>query len=260
MLGDGDGSFESAQTILNVGRISAISTADFDGDGILDLVLDRSAPNALRVLLGQGDGTFVNQPTVPTPFPVFNILTTDFNGDGDVDLVVSGDNVETVLFSGDGWGRFTELPNRLPVGRFATATDFNFDGTTDVVTIDESSVAISLGLGGGTFEEPQSFLAGISLNQVVVQDLNDDGLLDLATSGFSAEIGARGGSVSVLLNQQSESFPLGDVNRDCNVNLLDVTPFIDLIVSQEFQIEADINMDGVVNLLDVNPFIDLLTN
>lgn len=52
---------------------------------------------------------------------------------------------------------------------------------------------------------------------------------------------------------------LGDVNLDGVVNLLDVQPFVNLLVSGGYQIQADINQDGVVNLLDVAPFVDLLT-
>ena len=52
-------------------------------------------------------------------------------------------------------------------------------------------------------------------------------------------------------------FILGDINQDGAVNLLDVAPFIDLIIAGEFQSEADVNGDGVVDLLDVAPFVDL---
>ena len=55
------------------------------------------------------------------------------------------------------------------------------------------------------------------------------------------------------------SIILGDLNSDGIVNLLDVTPFINLITTGKFQPEADVNRDGVVNLLDVTPFIELLT-
>lgn len=52
---------------------------------------------------------------------------------------------------------------------------------------------------------------------------------------------------------------LGDVNLDGIVNLLDVSPFINLLTVGQFQAEADINGDGVVDLLDVAPFVELLT-
>ena len=51
----------------------------------------------------------------------------------------------------------------------------------------------------------------------------------------------------------------GDVNGDGNVDLLDVAPFVDLLVNGGFDCTADINGDGLVDLLDVSPFVDLLT-
>ena len=52
---------------------------------------------------------------------------------------------------------------------------------------------------------------------------------------------------------------IGDVNRDGVVNLLDVTPFVELVSDSGFQLEADVNQDGIVNLLDVQPFVLLLS-
>lgn len=53
--------------------------------------------------------------------------------------------------------------------------------------------------------------------------------------------------------------PLGDVNGDGVVTLLDVGPFVDAISTNVFVFEADVNADGVVDLLDVGPFVDLLS-
>lgn len=50
----------------------------------------------------------------------------------------------------------------------------------------------------------------------------------------------------------------GDINCDGQVNLLDVAPFVDLIVDGVFSNKADINGDGQVDLLDVGPFVELL--
>ena len=52
---------------------------------------------------------------------------------------------------------------------------------------------------------------------------------------------------------------LGDVNCDGNVDLLDVSPFVELITSGTFSAKADMNQDGTVNLLDVEPFVTALT-
>ena len=51
---------------------------------------------------------------------------------------------------------------------------------------------------------------------------------------------------------------LGDLTGDGIVDMADVQPFVQVIVSREYNEVADINMDGVVNLLDIRPFVDLL--
>ena len=52
---------------------------------------------------------------------------------------------------------------------------------------------------------------------------------------------------------------VGDVNLDGLINLLDVPAFIDAIQGPGFIDEADINRDGVMDLLDVAPFVVLLS-
>ncbi len=52
---------------------------------------------------------------------------------------------------------------------------------------------------------------------------------------------------------------IGDVNEDCEINLLDVGPFVDLLANGGYSVEADINQDGALNLLDVSEFIGLLS-
>lgn len=51
----------------------------------------------------------------------------------------------------------------------------------------------------------------------------------------------------------------GDVNCDFAVDLLDVTPFVELLSTGGFNDKADINGDGAVDLLDVTPFVNLLS-
>lgn len=63
---------------------------------------------------------------------------------------------------------------------------------------------------------------------------------------------------SIVLTGELTPFVIGDVNCDGAVNLLDVNPFLDALISTSFTPKADINQDGAVNLLDVDGFVDLL--
>ena len=78
--------------------------------------------------------------------------------------------------------------------------------------------------------------------------------LSISTGGFGS---MSGGALNDYLVRMAM---IGDVNRDCTVNLLDVTPFVEKLTTGEYQAEADTNGDGVVNLLDVSDFVELLSN
>ena len=53
----------------------------------------------------------------------------------------------------------------------------------------------------------------------------------------------------------------GDVNLDGNVDLLDVQPFVDcLLTDGPFQFQCDVNGDLQIDLLDVAPFVELLAS
>ena len=62
-----------------------------------------------------------------------------------------------------------------------------------------------------------------------------------------------------LDNFSVEDFLLGDINRDGVVSFLDISPFISLLSTGDFQNEADMNGDGTVSFLDISPFISALS-
>ena len=112
------------------------------------------------------------------------------------------------------------------------------------------------------------YIAGTALNPTVTPGVQrglagntigfDCGFIDdagLNASAFQTTqiLAARFNQTGVLME-----FELGDVNCDGSVDLLDVQPFVDLIIEGEFSAKADFNGDGVVDLLDIAPFVDRL--
>ena len=70
--------------------------------------------------------------------------------------------------------------------------------------------------------------------------------------------GGDGNDLALIVSGGSDVL-LGDVNQDGIVDLLDVGPFVEVLSGGGvFQAEADCNEDGVVDLLDVGPFVSIL--
>jgi hypothetical protein len=85
-----------------------IITADFNGDGKLDLAVANSGSNTVSVLLGNGDGTFTTKSTAAAGAGSNWVVAGDFNEDGILDLAISDLNANTVsVLLGNGDGTFT---------------------------------------------------------------------------------------------------------------------------------------------------------
>jgi len=69
-----------------------MATADFNGDGLLDIAVANQDSNTVTILLGIGNGGFSPAPGSPLAVGVSPLLIEagDFNGDGIPDLAVFG--------------------------------------------------------------------------------------------------------------------------------------------------------------------------
>ena len=144
-------------------------------------------------------------------------------------------------------------------------------------------------ISGGTVDDVFVFNAesGSMVNLMGTEFLLDGVLLDSLVAGEAFTINDRDVTLSGLLadgtpfefdlnsttNFFEDSFApdatltvtlsgglLGDVNKDGVVDFLDISPFISLLATGEFQDEADIDSSGTVDFLDISPFILLLSN
>jgi len=101
MLGNGNGTFQSAITGPILTSASGTVIMDFDGDGVPDIVA--GTYDGIAFLKGNGNGTFQN-PVYSNAFILFccEMKAEDINGDGKLDLVSNSDNILAMLGNGDG--------------------------------------------------------------------------------------------------------------------------------------------------------------
>jgi hypothetical protein len=194
---------------LGVTNPSAVTVADFNGDGHADIaVANSSSTSKVTILLNQGDGTFqsaVNVAAGGTNSAPVAIVAADFNADGITDVAVadSGTNTVSVLL-GNGNGTFRAALNS-PAGshpQHLVAGDFNRDGVVDLAVADYNSgtVSILIGNGNGTFQAPSGNAVGVNPRALVLGDFNGDGFADLAVANYGSN------TISVLLGRGDGSF------------------------------------------------------
>lgn len=125
IFGNGDGTFGAITTIATgLGVVGNHVKGDFDGDGIIDIVVGSTTGGHAHFLKGNGDGTFS-----VTDLDFFNNFyvdsTGDYNNDGHLDF-----GVGTHIYHGNGDGTFTLA---FTTGG-ADVGDFNNDGVLDFLT------------------------------------------------------------------------------------------------------------------------------
>ena len=196
LLGKGDGTFTEGKKYRSAddGNSVALATADFNGDGNLDVVVVNTGINVngdVSVILGDGKGGFGPPASfAPGGVPLF-VATGDFNGDGKMDMAVTLNNPgEVSVLLGKGDGTFLPAaPYPVESGPQGLAVaDVNGDEIPDLLVVNEcghvdgcrqGTVSVLPGNGDGTFQPQTSYFVGIFPLSVAVADMNGDGKPDL---------------------------------------------------------------------------------
>jgi hypothetical protein len=155
LLGNGDGTFRPPATIgqLVNFKANALTVADINGDGLLDLAI--ASDFDMFIFIGNGNGTFRAMPRVSAGKVPSSIKIDDLNGDKIPDLVLANTRSNSVsILLGNGDGTFVS-EQEFGVHRKPSSiivADFDGDGRPDVAVANAGSHRVSIMLN----ETPQA--------------------------------------------------------------------------------------------------------
>jgi hypothetical protein len=216
---------------------------DVTGDGVLDIVTANQTGNGLSVRPGSATGGFGFRTDYAPGLVCTALALGDVNNDGRIDVVATNpaSNTVAVLLATDvgTLGAAMTYPTSAPALGVALG-DVNGDGRLDLVasnsgtsTAPGSSVAVYLNGGQGRFGAPGEFAAGSRPRGVALEDLNNDGRLDLvATNEGSNTVSVLPGTGTgrflpaneYAVGNEPTRTAVADVNGDTNLDLITSNP------------------------------------
>ncbi|MCB9938905.1 MAG: VCBS repeat-containing protein [Planctomycetaceae bacterium] len=226
-------------------RLAAIQAADFNRDGVPDVIAVGGSPAGLVVATGRPSGGYDEERFVGLDqcLQAEDLRVGDFNNDGNADAATVchlSSQVQVVLGAGD--GTFGE-PMRMDLNggqlpRSLAVADFDLDGNLDLVTanVGSADASVLFGIGDGSFSNAINLYlpTGTYVYSVAAGDMDGDGSPDIAVVDYSDE-----SVVSVFYSNSDQTFEL--------------QPSFPLGGSRVVRVVAtDVDQDGLQDLVTAN--------
>jgi hypothetical protein len=189
LAGLGQGRFANPVALPTQGPARAVRGADFNADGLLDLVV--LTADGLSVSLSDGRGGFAPPVTYDAGPDPTGLTIADVNHDGNLDLLVGNPYGDLLVLLGTGDGRFQPYHEVDQAVTLAVA-DLTGHGTRDIIYADQGLDRVVVEYGDkGTAVLGDRSQGLLSPGAVTLADMNGDGIPDLVV--------ANSGSNNVLI-------------------------------------------------------------
>lgn len=164
--------------------------ADFDRDGVPDVVVTQTCGAGLGFLRGSGDGTFRPVVELPLDDNASGVAVGDFDRDGKPDVAASihfGGRVAILRGNGDGTFDAAVEHDAGPAATDVAVGDLDGDGRDDLIVSSGTFVVSLRGNGDGTFAAPVAVDTGSGAAAVALGDVDRDGRLDVVVAQPAAD-------------------------------------------------------------------------
>ena len=194
---------------------TAVSFADFDQDGDLDLLLngqnaqDKSFTNIYR----NNNGGFALETYNLPQVDIGSVAFGDFDQDGDQDVLITGWYGATGIYRNDG-AKFSKIDFDLEKLQWSSAVwcDFDQDGYLDFAINGKASNGAYIAKiyrnnrQNKTFDDIEAGIIGVAFGSLAFGDYDQDGDQDLLQTGITK--GNK--SISVIYRNDHQMFTMSD--------------------------------------------------
>ncbi len=230
--GDGQTSFNRK---LRPATRPGIRAADFDGDGLADILASNYERRSLVFFLGTGSTLLQETAELRFQHQVADFAVADFDGDGDPDAIAYFDEIYPLaLILNRGHPNYEVVDVSVApftLYRSLDVADVDSDSRPDIILNHSADLQVLLNRGNGAFVQTGTGLESVRTRAA---DMNGDGAQDLITLQFHST----GSQPLVLALAEVES---GN-SLDCNFNR----------VPDECELGVDCNENGSPDECDLD--------